>query len=322
MTISFLLCSVCAFLPLNIVGLSASVTTRMLFDMPKKSQRIPSSTSGSGDVIYPSNMSFLADSNVPFPAKVSLDKKYTRVSSQSVTVRYVEMEDVDNAITMILDEYGPQSKRNEGSQSKPIPVQWIEDALSSYERFGFRMFVKVGLDQRVNRRIDGNRKESFMNMPDHNLILCESTNSKELLGIAEISIQPNLPSRTSPPFVYPMVVKEFIASSNNQRELVPYISNVLVRPDCRGIGIGKILMAACEGRARSMGIYDKVALHVDANLKTGSVAQKLYQKLGFKCMGSSNKGLEKYEWMDFSSTFESDVIFIDDMPFLYMVKDI
>jgi len=71
-----------------------------------------------------------------------------------------------------------------------------------------------------------------------------------------------------------------------------------------------------------MGIYDKVALHVDANLKTGSVAQKLYQKLGFKCMRSSNKGLVKYEWMDFSSTFESDVIFIDDMPFLYMVKDI
>lgn len=264
---------------------------------------------------YPKHIFFLTQPNVVYPVSVNLPT-YSKQVPSTLIIRSLSEKDLDKAVRFILDEYGSKagkSKQISNKENDVIPIQWLENAVSSYEDWGFSLLIKFGLWQRVSRQRSGN-DERYPNIsPDHNIIICE-TITGELLGFAEVSLQPNMATRTAPPITYPDTVKKIIAKMNSC-DLLPYVSNVLVKPSCRGFGIGKVLMAACEGRAKSMG-YESIALHVDANVKTGFAAQRLYTKLGYSCVMETF--LNPYE----NINAKNGIYIIDGQPLLYLSKSI
>ena len=257
---------------------------------------------------FPRNMLFLTSPAVRYPARVELNT-YSKLVSSIIIVRYLEGGDLDNAVDLILSEYGSKAGVTKSKQDAPIPFQWLDDALTSYEDFSFGSLIKLGLWQRILRRKEGERPGMSS---DHNVIICENVHG-ELLGMAEISLQPNTPTRTAPPVPMPDSIKALIARSESCH-LVPYVSNVLVKPYCRGFGIGKILMAACEGRAKAMG-FDTIYLHVDANISTGAAAQRLYKNLGYisEVHGYTDRN---------DAELKNEIVFIDELPLFYLYKKI
>jgi ribosomal protein S18 acetylase RimI-like enzyme len=65
-------------------------------------------------------------------------------------------------------------------------------------------------------------------------------------------------------------------STFNARPLIN-IHDISVRPECRGLGVGKLLMAAVEAKARELGCC-KITLEVRQD---NEVARGLYRKVGF-----------------------------------------
>lgn len=286
----------------------------LLFDMPIKGGRKNSNSNQSNNNkggCYPPYLSFLTSDGVTFPAEVTMPKYSTKVSSR-VTVRYLEEGDLPQVVQMCVDEYG---SNNTGTKTDE---NFIERGLTAYENFGFSSLLWFGLWQRIVRRKEGDNRGKPSVMPDHNVLVVESQTSGEILGMAEVSIQPQLATRTAPPFVLPDFVKAIISDKQQ-----PYVSNVLVRPNCRNLGLGKVLMAACEGRAKSMGSdYQSVTLHVDANISTGSAAQRLYTRLGYETVKNEGKEMEWMSEGNGATRLGNEIYFVDGLPLLYMSKSL
>jgi ribosomal protein S18 acetylase RimI-like enzyme len=91
--------------------------------------------------------------------------------------------------------------------------------------------------------------------------------SPRLLGTAEISLRPSLPTGLPWSVAWPMM-----------RSRQPYISNLAVRPDCRRQGIAGQLLAACEQTAR-MWRCQTLYLHV---MDDNAAARRLYSRGGYQ----------------------------------------
>ena len=119
-------------------------------------------------------------------------------------------------------------------------------------------------------------------------------------------------------------------------EPLPYISNVLVRPESRGKGYSRILMAAAEGVARDRirerrrdggGTDDRpplVCLHVDADSRSGRAAQGLYKALGYVGVPDDRIGGRggKFAWMQGADMLSTGLYMVEDIPLLYMTKEL
>lgn len=93
-----------------------------------------------------------------------------------------------------------------------------------------------------------------------------SAGRPRLLGTAEISLRPSLPTGLPWSMAWPMM-----------RSRQPYISNLAVRPDCRNQGIAGQLLAACEQTAR-MWQCQALYLHV---MDDNAIARRLYTRGGY-----------------------------------------
>jgi len=60
---------------------------------------------------------------------------------------------------------------------------------------------------------------------------------------------------------------------------------IIVKKDCRNIGVGRALMCAAEGAGRSQN-YDKIVL---STFETNEVARSLYASLGYRLVGVRQK---------------------------------
>ncbi|KAL3793525.1 hypothetical protein HJC23_007265 [Cyclotella cryptica] len=289
--------------------------------------------------------------NVP-PLPYSFDLLPTNMDGDSITnqatklvIRHLEEEDIPLILPEVVREFGSLIS---ASQSKP--TQPGDEVATQIENFVFSLTVLIGLTQRVRRRKKGYPGDGFngteSHCPDHNVICIveripiireESTDtedfSEQIVGIGELSWQPPNPNRNAPPFVLPYFIKRLFAKfassvdENGTALDTPrgYISNVLVYKNRRGLGYGRVLMAALEGIARMWGCSD-VRLHVDADEKSGKIAQGLYRKLGYvgvpdrrstnNMRGESRVG---YEWMGPSLANEG-LYMVEGVPLVYMRK--
>eukprot|EP00551_Chaetoceros_affinis_P007901 CAMPEP_0203675112 /NCGR_PEP_ID=MMETSP0090-20130426/18855_1 /ASSEMBLY_ACC=CAM_ASM_001088 /TAXON_ID=426623 /ORGANISM="Chaetoceros affinis, Strain CCMP159" /LENGTH=299 /DNA_ID=CAMNT_0050541187 /DNA_START=262 /DNA_END=1158 /DNA_ORIENTATION=- len=242
----------------------------------------------------------LEDSNTSLPFTFETIEKGLTPKKRTLRVRQMEIKDLKRCVAMCLQEYGTYS-----SPSSNI----IKTKLDELDNFVFSFIVLLGLEQRVSRRMESDASTSIPQ--DHNVVLLSevrqdygdaSTNGKGkveseyIFGMAEISLQPPDPSRTSPPFVVPTNIKKIISNmtSSKKKPLCAYISNVLITNEYRSKGYSKVLMSACHGLARSWG-YETTFLHVDADYNAGRAAQQLYRKLGYKPVIDETYN-EKFAW--------------------------
>jgi ribosomal protein S18 acetylase RimI-like enzyme len=276
----------------------------------------------------------------PFPYSIDLLPKKANdetVSNQAtkLVVRHLEEEDIVNILPEVVREFG--------SLMSSTPNEPGDEVATQIENYLFSLTVLIGLTQRVKRRIKGYptvETGTKSNYPDHNVICIveqiptlsqPGVYTEQIVGIGEISWQPPNPNKNAPPFVLPYFIKRILAkftpnvdeNGNVLDSPRGYISNVLVYKSRRGLGYANILMAALEGIAITWGCKD-VRLHVDADEKSGNVAQSLYRKLGYNGVpdrASPKKKSDKlgYEWMGPSMANEG-LYMVDGIPLLYMQK--
>lgn len=254
----------------------------------------------------------LRSKDISLPFEFQLNKK----ESSTLVVRQLEKEDVSTAVSMCLKEYG--SYPSTASTKSDVLSKKFDAELTEFENFMFSFIVLIGLGQRVERR---EKSDVSQGLPqDHNVILLSTIgpNGEDTpIGMAEISLQPPDPARTSPPFVVPTNLKRIFSFIYGAPDPCPYVSNVLIRDEYRGEGYGKVLMAACEGLAKSWD-YDSVYLHVDADPSSGGPAQRLYSSLGYAPV-VNNKYNEKFSWMGIDQ-MNKGLYIVDGVALLFLKK--
>jgi len=237
-------------------------------------------------------------------------------SQKIIQIKQLEKDTVADAVSLCLKEYGsyPSSITANATPFEKM----VEERMSDFDNFFFTFIVLLGLGQRVERREKSDKDPSCPQ--DHN-VLCISeidSNQKEtMFGMAEVSMQPPDPSRTSPPFVMPSYLKKVLASFYGSDSL-PYISNVLITNEYRGKGFSKVLMAACEGLAKSWGYYEAY-LHVDADSSSGGPAQNLYNSLGYEPVIDETYN-ENFTWMGSTPAMNRGLYIVDGVALLFLKK--
>lgn len=266
----------------------------------------------------------------PFPYAIDLlpPSNERRISQPSrLVIRHLEDEDIKGILPEVVREFGAL-----------VDISKLEteadELMIKVENFLFSLTVLIGLTQRVVRREKGYDRKNRAK-PDHNVVcLVEQTQADQdgkaiytdqIVGIAELSWQPPIPSSNAPPFVLPFAAKEFISRFGPGRDAaspqapVAYASNVLVWKNKRGRQYSKVLMGALEGIARLWGC-DDIRLHVDANEFSGRVARSLYWSLGYKGVpdtGENSSG--SFEWLNANMSNEG-LYLVDGVPLLYLRK--
>jgi ribosomal protein S18 acetylase RimI-like enzyme len=237
-------------------------------------------------------------------------------TSRTIRVKQLEKEDVNAAVGLCLTEYG--SYPSSTPESDDPMQQMIQSTFDDFDNFMFSFVVLLGLGQRVERREKSDSNPSHPQ--DHNVICIseiDSNQNENIFGMAEVSLQPPDPARTSPPFVIPTNLKKLFAIFYGAPDATPYISNVLVTNEFRGKGYSKVLMAACEGLAKSWG-YDEAYLHVDADSRSGSPAQGLYRSLGYMPV-IDEKYNQNFTWMGIDSC-NRGLYIVDGVALLFLKK--
>ncbi|KAL9185227.1 hypothetical protein ACHAXT_003004 [Thalassiosira profunda] len=250
-----------------------------------------------------------------------------------LVIRHLEDDDIKKILPEVVREFGALAP---SPSTTPEPG---DEFAIKLENFLFSLTVLIGLTQRVARREKGYNGSAAR--PDHNVICLveqvanesnggmESSYKEQIVGIAELSLQPPNPNSNAPPFVLPYFMKELIARFSPSRDdsspksPMGYISNVLVWKTRRGRGYARILMAALEGIGKLWGC-DDVRLHVDAAEFSGRIARGLYWSLGYEGVpdrGTSAKDQVGYGWMD-SSMANQGLYLVDGVPLLYLRKSL
>jgi len=261
-----------------------------------------------------------------------------------VVVRQMVESDLPPAVDMCVEEFGSYSNpqddpfRRSADGEGYVVVNNGDTDLSlgkilgplwtRYENWSFSWVVRVGLFTRILRARQGlEGKEPH----DHNLLILVETpadaaavgqkGAGEVVAMAELSLQPPDPERNAPPFVLPLSAKRAISEKGGFGEPCAYVSNVLVRPDRRGYGYGRAIMAACEGLARSWD-WDNVSLHVDADVTSGRAAQGLYRSMGYVGVPDMrDRTNSKLQWMG-PEMAQRGLYVVDGLPLLYLRKDL
>eukprot|EP00978_Attheya_sp_CCMP212_P013952 scaffold35291_cov47-Attheya_sp.AAC.4 len=263
----------------------------------------------------------------------AIESKLEGESSSAKTtlwVRQLRDEDLAQVVQMCVLEFGSQVPEKKPNMSAQDMIDYV---FSQYENAILALIIWLGLSQRIQRRVlgddciknQGAESSNMMIPPDHNVVCLSTGNGIDniedevVLGIAEVSLQPLNPERSSPPYVLSHWFKEFMGNMIKDQPWGPYVSNVLVRDECRGAGYSKLLMASCEGLARQWG-YDSITLHVDADMVSGEAAQGLYKQLGYKGL-VLDKFLKKskFQWMG-PEMANLGLYMVEGIPLLYLQK--
>lgn len=304
-------------------------------------------------VAYPKlEIAKLGAGNCPLPHVMDLQStSNSRLPSGRLVVRYLEQSDLNQVVRMCVREFGSQAPSPDSAslpgqlvQSPRTPTDELKDW---FEDWTLSLTVQIGLTQRIKRRKDASAKE-----PDHHVICLVEEGQDEsggaanaVVGIVELSQQVPDPEQTTPPFIVPYAIKKALGSVGVQNraavstlgtEPLPYISNVLVRPESRGRGYSRILMAAAEGLARDWTRQRQlkgdnsrpplICLHVDADSRSARAAQGLYKALGYKGvpddrMGGTGGG-GKFAWLEGADMLSTGLYMVQDIPLLYMTKEL
>lgn len=268
----------------------------------------------------------LAQPNARLPYRCSGEAFSKLSSSESVTVRLMQKRDIEFLTDMCCREYGTTWDEKESVQA----VESILDVAS------LRILVQVTLQMKVPSK-------SQKLPPDHVVLVAtvdkvnsdtvsRPSPSSTIVGMIEISNQPALPENNPGPVPIPLWMKNLycqVLHVVRGPSKMPYtttqgwIANLLVSDEWRGQGVGKLLVRAAEGVARTWGT-SSIHLHCDADSVSGKVSQNLYDGQGYRKL----QGETQYEWMNGTdgavgpSPLTSSVFVIEGVPLLYLKKDL
>jgi len=237
----------------------------------------------------------------------------------TIRIKQLEKEEVTKAVGLCLKEYGSYPSSYVPNKETPLSNA-LQSKMDDFDNFLFSFVVLLGLGQRVERR---EKSDADTSTPqDHNVVCLYEVDENEnetMFGMAEVSLQPADPSRTSPPFVLSNSMKNAFSSFGFWPQPTPYISNVLVTNDYRGKGYSRVLMACCEGLAKSWG-YDEVYLHVDADSRSGAPAQGLYRSIGYMPVIDENYN-QNFAWMGMDMV-NRGLYIVDGVALLFLKKSL
>lgn len=228
-------------------------------------------------------------------------------TENAVVIRTVQSLDVPQLVDMIVDEYGPFL------QTTTLSDPWkFEDVLQNIRDWFETWSLKLLVDLSTRSKIVGVEN-------DHTVIVCER--DQKILGIIEVSQQPVICERNPPPYPQSLTYKRWVLRRNRQQPLQGWITNLLIVPEHRGQGLSKLLVAACEGVAKSWGCQS-VHLHCNAS-EDGRVAQRLYQTLRYQPLNNTISSFTG--WTPNSPVtwnMQSSIFFIEGVPLLYLYKEL
>lgn len=234
--------------------------------------------------------------------------------TDALLIRVAREEDLQALVPMCIDEFGTGSPQT----ILDFPIQNLRKLTNWWDRLTFSPYVSLALRSKMSTNFDGGMRDPAM------LVLCrirpngDSTNFEEVVGMAELSLQPADPNKNPPAFPIPSWIKQLYCQITKYPQ-EGWVTNVLIEPRFRGLGYAKLLMAATEGIAKSWGCA-AIFLHADADFRSGKAAQALYKGLGYEVV-TDNGG--EFAWMaDGGNNPFSTIRVIEGVPLLCFSKKI
>lgn len=256
--------------------------------------------------------------SVRFPYRVSSTSNSTS-PTRDLIIRPMKRSDIRTVTNLCVEEYGEDpSQISSNVFSSEFWADWSE-------YWSLRQVVDLSMQLKVS--------PSYHRVPsDHAVLLAciEDNRNEEIAGMVELSRQPLLPQRNPPPFPIPALVKQ---AAYPGTPLQGWITNLLVAPSHRGKGFAKLLIAACEGIAKSWNCQS-ISLHCEADESRGNVAQQLYLRSGYQpvpllkdhCSSMRMTSTRQLPWISDAATDSSflrpSTVVIDGVALLYLRKDL
>jgi ribosomal protein S18 acetylase RimI-like enzyme len=257
--------------------------------------------------LQPKMLDELKSPSVTFPFNVLFE------DDSSLTIRFMMPQDLNDVTPLCIEEFGtgPTAGFLDFPLLEPrrIPAWW--------DRIYFEPMIELSLRAKMNANLS--QPKSNFNDPAL-LVLCrqdKNSNSETVLGMVELSLQAPEANKNPPPLPIPLWFKELYCRLTNQR-LEGWVTNLLIDPKYRGLGYAKIMMAATEGVARSWD-RDVIYLHADADFKSGRVAQRLYEGLGYEVVTDNNPS---YDWMSEGYNPMSSIRMVEGVALLCYSKQL
>ena len=301
----------------------------------------------------PGTLDSLSRSDISLPYSIPLLPKEPTNStsstatdeSYSLTIRPMKVSDLsDEILPMCVKEFGTGptasiselldaeiwEKANTGSLIDWWERLWLEPMVS------LTLQTKIWLQESRSQSAAGNGQSIF---GDHTLlVLClnshkhsqysnDETNNQErsqgnlgtqdaegeVIGMIELSLQPPEASRNPPFYPIPTWMKLVYSEIHHLDGLQGWITNLLIDPDHRGRGYGKILVAAVEGITKALQkdfACHSICLHADANGVSGRIPQALYEGMGYDLVRES-RSMGNIDSTDSSSSFDGMNMYFD-----------
>ena len=224
----------------------------------------------------------LKSPTITFPCDVTLD------DDSFMKIRFMTHKDLEDVLPLCIEEFGT------GPSTRLVDFPLLEPANISdwWDRLYFEPMINLSLRAKMN----ANLAQPNSNFADPVvLVLCrpeKNSKGEKVVGMVELSLQAPEANKNPPAYPIPLWFKEIYCQLTNQRT-EGWVTNMLIDPKCRGLGYSKILMAATEGVAKSWG-KDFIYLHADADIRSGRVAQKLYEGLGYEVVTDEDS---QFAWM-------------------------
>jgi Acetyltransferase (GNAT) family len=248
-------------------------------------------------------------------------------ASQTLSIRWMELKDLESIVTMNLQEYGS------GPAYFPITnpsliVAWI-DRLYLTWLIDFSCRMKL-----LNYYQKTEDNQSSMISDDHAILVgvLHNDNHKTpttIIGMIEVSLQVLNPLITPQAIPFPLSFKRALATiTTPNTSLVGWITNLLIIPSYRGFGYSKLLVMAAEQVATTVWNCTSIHLHCDADVESGSVPQKLYTNLGYRSPPPPTTSLSKQSIKPDRTTtlpntwYPPYQVEIEGVQLLYLCKDL
>ena len=270
--------------------------------------------SGSGRKLAPEVYASLSrgELQLPYETTISLPPRSIKgsenVNESTLTLRLMESNDIPAITTLCLKEYGSGPNDFPGLENPADVGDWMDQQ-------SLRQLIEVTMSMKI----------SSGDTSDHAIVVASLSTpvGEDIVGMIEVSKQPIIPSRNPPPIPIPLFLKR-IYCQFSRKPLQAWVANLLVGPEMRGVGLGKALVGAVEGIARTKWECESIHLHCDADGVSGKIPQRLYLSLGYKpdTTNAADGKTGDLSWMmnGGAVNYASSVYFVEGVPLLYLSK--
>lgn len=239
------------------------------------------------------------DKAAPFRGKIGQDGLF-QDGEQTFALCILEESDIPDTSRFIIEAFGADaiSLSQDLSTLERALLAPSVGLVNAYSGLVAYAEVFAGIMSRTKDRnsdlsppqLSGSREEKLQQAERSSLILVlgkkkpETEWNIDVIASVELRLQP---TDAKIPFSFPWLdrlERRFakILTSDEARDLQPYLSNLCVSKDYRRMKLGKSLVRFVEDVAQNVWGYDRMYLHVDLE---NTAALRLYENEGYKDAG-------------------------------------